>query len=81
MIENHKSVLRMNLIKDAFRKLEEVLNRLSRKGTLKPNFLRVVENIKAYKCNIDSIGIVDNFPNLIEINISDNPDINNLKGI
>lgn len=71
----------MNLIKDAFRKLEEVLDRLRRKGTLKPNFLRVVENIKAYKCNIDSIAIVEKFPNLVEINISDNPGLTNLKGI
>lgn len=71
----------MNLIKDAFSKLEEVLDRLRRKGTLKPNFLRVVENIKAYKCNIDSIAIVEKFPNLVEINISDNPGLTNLKGI
>lgn len=71
----------MNLIKDAFRKLQEVLDSLDHRGTLKPNFLKAVENIKAYRCNIESLDIITKFPNLLEINISDNPEIKSLRGI
>jgi broad-specificity NMP kinase len=81
LIEHQKSVLRMNLIKEAFRKLEEVLINLKNRGTLTPKFLRAVENIKAYKCQLVNIEIVENFPNLIEINISDNREIKSLKGL
>ena len=41
-IENQKSVIRMNLIKDAFRKLEEVLRVMEERGS---DMLKLVKSI------------------------------------
>ena len=41
-IENQKSVIRMNLIKDAFRKLEEVMRVMEERGS---DMLKLVKSI------------------------------------
>ena len=80
-VESQKSVIRMNLIKDAFRKLEQVMVSVEEKGSNMMKLVKSIEIMKAYKCGIDDTSILSQFPFLTEINISDNYNLKHLKGI
>ena len=60
-VESQKSVIRMNLIKNAFRKLEQVMNVVHQRGNNIIRLVKSIEIMKAYKCTIDDTSILSQF--------------------